>query len=183
MYRFYLQRTAHWIYSLSSMPGHRDTSTRKPCVTLGALVLGVLVEFLDGRGFMGMGKKAGVLGTAPQHCWPAGGSLFPTLLRNPLMLLQMNHLLESQTLLQECGDHFIFQFPTYLQYFEAGLQIFCPFTFSGKSYKRNTVHSTSQNPCPFAGIMDHRWGPTSLLGVCDFQMPEKSSRVTLSRSV
>lgn len=82
-----------------------------------------------------------------------GHHLFPTLLRRP-----WNHLPESQRLLQENGDHLVFQFPTFPEYAEAGLQIFCHLTFSDKSHRRNTVCSTSPDPCPFAGLMDHRWG-------------------------
>lgn len=83
---------------------------------------------------MGMGKADVPLGwlhgTADLRGWvtisyPAG---------NPLILPQMNHLPESQILLQECGDHLVFQFPTYPEYVEAGLQIFCHFTFLGKSH-------------------------------------------------
>lgn len=38
---------------------------------------------------------------------------FSTLLRNHMILPQMNHLPESQVLLQEYGDHLIFHFPSY----------------------------------------------------------------------
>ena len=102
-----------------------------------------------------------------------GHHLFPTLLRRP-----WNHLPESQRLLQEYEDHLVFQFPTFPEYAEAGLQIFCHLTFPDKSHRRNTVCPTSPDPCPFAGLTDHRWGHASVSRVCaDFQMPEKSSRV------
>lgn len=34
---------------------------------------------------------------------------------------------------------------------------FCNITFSGNSHRRNTVHSTSQSTCLFAGFLDHPW--------------------------
>lgn len=124
--------------------------------------------------FAGSGGGWHPLGWAPGHCCASGGHhLFPTLLRRP-----WNHLPESQRLLQEYEDHLVFQFPTFPEYAEAGLQIFCHLTFPDKSHRRNTVCPTSPDPCPFAGLTDHRWGHASVSRVCaDFQTPEKSSRV------
>lgn len=60
----------------------------------------------------------------------------------------MNQLPEPQILLQEYGDHLVFQFPAYPKYFEAELQIFSHFTFSGKSHERN-------KPIPPAKALAH----------------------------
>lgn len=46
------------------------------------------------------------------------------------------------------GDYLVFQFPAYPKYFEAELQIFSHFTFSGKSHERN-------KPTPPAKALAH----------------------------
>lgn len=71
-------------------------------------------SFLLGLDFVGMGKADVLLGQLHRPASMREGHFsFPTLLRNHLILLQMNHFPESQIFLWEYGDHLVFQFPTY----------------------------------------------------------------------
>lgn len=147
--------------------GRRD-SRRRPRAAAGdtaGLAVGLLAEPFAGSGLYGDGKEllSSPHGSAALR---EGRPSFPALLRTHSTAPPVRRLPESHILLQEYGTILFSSFSPALTTWRLNCRLPAILPSQVKVTQKSTIHSTSQNACPFAGFMDHGWGHIPILGTC-----------------